>query len=52
MSCSVGCRGGSDPKLLRLWLWPAAVAPTGPLVWDPWEPLYAMGVALKSKINK
>ena len=33
---------------LWLWLWPrlAAVAPTGPLAW---EPPYAMGVAVKSK---
>ena len=34
-----------------LWLWcrPAAVAPTGPL---DWEPPYATGAALKSKNKK
>ena len=33
------------------WLWgrPAAVAPIGPLTW---EPLYAVGAALKSKKAK
>ena len=43
MSRGVGCRGGSD---LVLWLWrrPAAVAPVGPLVW---EPPYDASVALK-----
>ena len=45
MSCGVGHRHGSDP----LWLWPAAVAPIGPLAW---EPPYATGVALKSKKTK
>ena len=37
--------------LLLLWLWcrPAAVAPTGPLAW---EPTYAGGAALKSKKKK
>ena len=37
-----------DPMLLWLWLWcrPAAVAPNGPLAW---EPPHAMGVALKKK---
>ena len=47
MSCGVGHRHGLDP--VWLWLWPAAVAPMGPLAW---EPPYAMGVALKSKKNK
>ena len=34
--------------LVVLWLWhrPAAVAPIGPLAW---EPLYAAGAALKTK---
>ena len=33
-----------DPALPELWCRPSAVAPIGPLVW---EPPYAMGVALK-----
>ena len=44
MSYSVGHRCGSDPALLRLWCWPAAVAPIWPL---GWELPYASGVALK-----
>ena len=43
MSCSVGHRRSSDPALLWLWLWPAAVALIGPLAW---EPPYAMDAAL------
>ena len=43
--CGVGCRRGSD----LMWLWLAAVAPVGPLAW---EPLYAVGAALKSKKEK
>ena len=36
---------------MLLWLWrrPAAIAPNGPL---PWEPLYAAGAALKKKKKK
>ena len=49
MSCAVGCRRGSDPKLLWLWCRPVAVALTGPLAWDP---PYAVGVALKKTRNK
>ena len=49
MSCGVGRRHGSDMVLLWLWRSLAAVAPIRPLAW---EPLYAMGVALKSKKNK
>ena len=57
MSCGVGCRLGSDPKLLWLWLWRrlVATAPIGPLAW---EPPYATGVAQemakrqKKKTNK
>ena len=33
-----------DPALLWLWCRPAAVAPIGPLAW---EPPYVVGVALK-----
>ena len=32
-----------------MWLWPATVAPLGPLAW---EPPYASGVVLKSKKKK
>ena len=46
MSCGVGQRHSLDPALLRLWCRPAAIAPIGPLAW---EPLYVAGVALKSK---
>ena len=35
MSCGVGRRQGSDPAWLWLWRWPAAVAPIGPLAWEP-----------------
>ena len=41
MSCGVGCRRSSDPTLLWLWCRPAAIAPTGPL---GWEPPFATGV--------
>ena len=46
LSCGVGCRCSSDPKLLWLWLWrrPAAAPPIGPLAW---EPPYAVGTTLK-----
>ena len=52
MSRGVGCRHGSDPMLLWLWLWPAAVAVIQPL---GWELPNAAGAALKKKkiiINK
>ena len=38
-----------DPTLLWLWSRLAATAPTGPLAW---EPLYAVGTALKSQKKK
>ena len=41
-SCGIGCRRGSDPKLLWLWHRPAATAPIRPLAW---EPPYAAGAA-------
>ena len=44
MSCGIGQRRSLDPALLWLWHRPAAVAPIGPLTW---EPPYAMGAALK-----
>ena len=49
MSCDVGCRRGSNPAFLWLWHRPAAIAPIGPLAW---EPLYATGVALKRQKKK
>ena len=49
MSYGVGCRPGSDPALLWLWHRPTAVAPIGPLAW---EPPYTMDVALKRKKKK
>ena len=44
MSCGVGRRHGSDPKLLWLWRRLVTTSPIGPLAW---EPPYAAGVALK-----
>ena len=51
MSCAIGRRRGSDPAWLWLWLWCtlAAVAPIGPLAW---EPPCAVGAALKKKEKK
>ena len=46
MSCGVGCRCGLDHSLLWLWCRLADVALIQPLAW---EPLYAMGAALKRK---
>ena len=46
MSCGVGRRCGLDAALLWPWCRPAAIAPIGPLAW---EPPYAMGAALKDK---
>ena len=44
MSCGVGCRCSSDLALLWVWRRLVAIAPIGPLAW---EPLYAAGVALE-----
>ena len=44
MSCGVGCRSSSDPKLLWLWYRLAATAPIRTLAW---EPPYATGAALE-----
>ena len=49
MSYGVGHRCDSDPVLLWLWHRPAAVAPVGPLAW---EPPYAMCAALKRQKDK
>ena len=49
MSCGIGHRYGSAPVLLWLWHRLAAVAPIGPLAW---EPPYAAGVALKRQKDK
>ena len=49
MSCGVSHRCGSDPALLWLWLWPAAVALIQPLAW---ELSYALGAALKKSKKK
>ena len=46
MSCGVGLRHGSDPKLLWPWCRLAATALIQPLAW---EPPYAVGVAQKRK---
>ena len=50
MSCAVGHRHNSDPKLLWLWCRPAATALIRPLAW---EPPRAAGTALeKAKRQK
>ena len=49
MSCGVGHRLGSDLALLWLWCRPTAVAPIGPLAW---EPSYTAGAALKRQKTK
>ena len=49
MSCGVGCRRGSDPKLLWLWCRPTATVSIRPLAW---EPPYAVGAALNEQTNK
>ena len=49
MSCDVGHRHGSDLALLWLWHRLAAIARIRPLAW---EPLYAMGAALKRQKDK
>ena len=49
MSCGGGHRHGSDLALLWLWHRLAAVAPIGPLAW---EPPYAARAALKKKGKK
>ena len=48
VSYGVGHRHGSDLVLLWLWCRPAAVVLIQPLAW---EPPYATGVTLKSKIK-
>ena len=49
MSCCVGHRRGSDPVLLWLWCKSVAVAPIGPLAW---EPPHAVGADLKRQKNE
>ena len=46
VSCGIGHRRGSDPKLLWLWHRPAATAPIRSLAQ---EPPYALVVALKKQ---
>ena len=50
MSCGVGRRRGMDPALLWLWPRPAAVAPIGPLAWEP--PYVLKGQRPKKKRKK
>ena len=49
MSCAAGCRPSSDPMLLWLWCRQAAAAQIQPLAW---EPLYAVGAALRRQKTK
>ena len=49
MSCGVGRRHGSNPKLLWLWRRLVAAAPIGPLAW---ELPYAAGVAQENAKDK
>ena len=48
MSCCVGCRQGSDPALLWLWLW-CRLAAVAPIQSQARELPYSMGAALKEK---
>ena len=50
MSCSVGCRHGSDPVLL--WLWPVATVPIGPLAGNLHVPWVRPQKRQKKKRNK
>ena len=52
MSCGVGHRHGSDPALLWLWCRPAAVAPIGPLAWEPPDAVCAVPEKAKRKGRK
>ena len=45
----IGRRCGSEPELLLLLLWPATIAPIGPLAW---ELPYASDVAPKKQKTK
>ena len=49
VSCGLGRRRDSDLALLWLWYRQAATAPTRPLAW---EPLYAIGAAIKRQKKK
>ena len=49
MSCGVGRRCGLDLALLWLWCRLEVLAPIQPLAW---KPPYAVGVALKSGVEK
>ena len=49
VSCGVDCRHDLDPVLLWLWYRPAPTALIQPLAW---EPLYALGAALKRQKTK
>ena len=49
MSCAGACRHNSDPLLLWLWCRPSAIAPIGPLAW---EPPYVLGCSPKKKKKK
>ena len=51
MSCGVGHRRGSDPVLLRLWLW-CRMAAVALIQSGAWELAYAAGAALKKTKNK
>ena len=49
MGCAVGRRCGSDLEVLWLWWRPVAIAPIGPLAW---EPPCAAGAALEKTKKK
>ena len=54
MRCGVGHRFGSNLALLGLWHKPAAVAPIGPLAWEPPYALSGIHFVLieDQKVNK
>ena len=51
MSCGIGCRHGSDPALLWLWLWCRLVT-TAPIGHLAWEPPHVAGAALEKAKKK
>ena len=48
VSRGVGCKCGSDPELL--WLWLSATAPIRPLAWEP--PYATVAAPKRPKTNK
>ena len=52
MSYDVGWQMWLGSGIVWLWHRPVATAPAQTLAWEPWEPPYAEGVALKKTKKK